>query len=458
MNKMKKETTKRTAEKEVAKKLFITLAALSLVFSIAACDSTPSIYAKQTHIGTKGVTMSFVKGMPPSEIYAGTDLQIALDLKNEGAWDIKNAKLKLGVIPSSVKLKLDSDEDPGSDDEGTLRRYDVLEGKSPMNPLGARRLVMATASNIQAPDIGDEEEVTFIATACYGYKTESSFDICIDPQRDEPGVQQKKACDAKPTYRVSGGQGAPIAVTKLEQEMLSLGQTRKVRAKIYLQNMGKGWIYKLDEFHRPCSAQKGQQPQENEFGIVEIGASISGKKMDCNLATAEADNFRFRITNEKDSFVLCQLQLPPEAFSAYNSVITITSAYGYVEDTSTTVKVKKLYNPEIENTEPSAAKAAGTTAGAGSESGECCVSNSLSCADIGKTDAGNDGVCGTAGGEEYYPKAIKTKESGKEISCCVSKTKLSTCSSPSKWNDKAGTLCGNTELFYSQPVKGMSNK
>ncbi len=438
---MKKETPK-----EESKKFFLVLALLLLAFSIAACgDSTPSIYAKQTHTGTKGVTMSFVKGMPPSEIYAGTDLQIALDLKNEGAWNIKNAKLKLGVIPSSIKLKLDTDEDPGSDDEGTLRRFDVLEGKSPMTPLGAHRLVMATASNIQAPEIGDEEDITFTATACYGYVTESSFDICIDPQKDEPGVKQKKACAAKPSYRVSGGQGAPIAVTKLEQEMLAIGQTRKLRVKIYLRNAGKGWIYKLTEYYRPCSVQKGQQPLENEFGVIEIGANLSGKQMDCNLATLEADNFRFRITNEKDSFVMCQIQLPPEAFSAYNSVITITSAYGYVEDTSTTIKVKKLYNPDSTLVQV----ADESSPGVGSESGECCVSIQNKCADVGQKDDG-DGKCGTASGVEHYPMPVKM---GSE-SCCVKKS--FSCSDPNKWNDKAGTPCGDTEYFYSQPVKGMS--
>ncbi|MDP2749613.1 MAG: hypothetical protein Q8O89_02150 [Nanoarchaeota archaeon] len=449
---------KATIVKRIAKNIrfvliFILLASL---LSIAACNDSKNteaqVHFKQTHIGTKGLTMNFVKGLPPTEVYEGTDFQLGLEVRNEGAWDINGAKIRLGGFnPTTVSVQMDSDSaDDTSETEGLLRRYSIFEGKSTVSN-GAYKLIIAKARNPKPPKIGDEYDLSFIATACYGYKTEAAMDICIDPNKENIGVQQKKICTVKPQYKLSGGQGAPIAITQVEEEILSLGASRKVRLKIFIKNMGKGDVYKADSFHKPCSALQGDLTTERDLGIVEIEAKLSDIEIDCNPTTKEIDNFYMKLGKDADNYALCQYDIPKDSFDAYNSVLSITATYGYVETVSTKTTIKKVYGltdageeAKLTSSDSSTSSASGTqssssssTASSGSFNG-CCILKSNSCEQIGKI---YDGACDPA----YY---YQTPFAMGDNKCCIKK-QYTSCSSLGRCNDEVAG-CGDSS-FYPNP-------
>src|SRR3989338_3068783 len=112
---------------------------LFLLFFLSACGNEPitQVHFKELQTGTKGLTMNFVKGMPPSENYEKTDFGVGLEIRNQGAWDVTNAKIRIGGFdPSSLNLKLDESEDDDAETNDLLVTYPMLEGKSAMSTIG----------------------------------------------------------------------------------------------------------------------------------------------------------------------------------------------------------------------------------------------------------------------------------------------------------------------------------
>ena len=89
---------------------------------------------------------------------------------------------------------------------------------------------------VNVPFGADKYSPEILVTACYRYKTIADPKVCIDPNPFR-AVQERKVCEVR-DQSLGGGQGAPVAVTKIEEQVGS----DKIHFRIFIQNVGDGEV------------------------------------------------------------------------------------------------------------------------------------------------------------------------------------------------------------------------
>ena len=111
-----------------------------------------------------------------------------------------------------------------------------MPGKNVYNIEGGLGNVEFKSGSIALPTGVDRYNPPLVATACYEYKTLASPEVCVDPGFYELTSEQK-ACQVQ-DFGLSGGQGAPVAVTFVNVDMVG----SKVVFEIDVANVGGGRV------------------------------------------------------------------------------------------------------------------------------------------------------------------------------------------------------------------------
>ncbi|MCH8003395.1 MAG: hypothetical protein IH934_02090 [Nanoarchaeota archaeon] len=206
--------------------------------------------------------------------------------------------------------------------------------------------------------IVDQYDPVILATACYPYFTKASPTVCIDPFPFEH--REEKVCEIGSVTLSS--QGAPIAVTKVEQE----AATGKIQFKIHIKNVGDGdviWnkdtsedISKLDGLLNRCSPLGGGILKRKDFDRVQLESIKIGnvdmfKERKCSPFADGTDNIVKLFNGE--GFVICTLNVRDlgSIQSAYTSPLNIELRYAYRSTISKQIKISKLTTIDSEPTD-----------------------------------------------------------------------------------------------------------
>lgn len=301
--------------------------------------------------GTDGLTMSFTKNAPPERVFEGSEenpslFPIAVRLRNQGAADIEPVEtvFNIGVWKDdgggSYK---DFDEQPGTvegklvfgfdpyvelDDESKAQQELKIDGKSIFNPNGDEDSITI---NAKAKTIGAQSETqssTIRATACYPYKTIFGASVCIDS--DIYGTKRgEKACSVR-DLSFGNGQGAPVAITKIETRMLpQRNNLVKPHFLIHIENKGNGEVVSLSEVENACT---GKRLDYRAFNTIIIKASLSGETLDCPA------EIRLK---EKEDLVRCTGEVV-EREDAYVAPLSVELEYGYTFTISKNIIIEKI--------------------------------------------------------------------------------------------------------------------
>jgi len=207
--------------------LFSSLMLILLVF--AGCQSgntkTP---ATDVFKGTNGIVMSFMTDAPRSLIYysgedAASVLNVFLEMKNKGTYGTSGNVYLTGFDQSIISMTSAQQAFSTAD----------LEPVSIYNPEGGYKVMTFNANSINLPAGTNEYSPIFQATACYPYQTNAMAQVCVDPKPYD--TSKKKPCTPA-NVALSGGQGAPVAVTNVE----IVPTTNKAMFRITIQNVGNG--------------------------------------------------------------------------------------------------------------------------------------------------------------------------------------------------------------------------
>jgi len=214
------------------KKIILFLAAVLILFSYGCGllpQEKPSLIPEKVeyHKGTKGIVVKVIENMPADEVWAGNDFMVGLELKNEGAYDVKEGMV--GVSGFNPEFVFPSEDTVDFE----------LAGKSPGNPTGDYKIEQFRFSNINYPEGKESIKETFKVSVGYEYETEATAVVCIDP--DILGLT-KSVCRVG-EVSLSGGQGAPIEVTRVEESISSLNGELEVNFVIFFRNAGKGEVF-----------------------------------------------------------------------------------------------------------------------------------------------------------------------------------------------------------------------
>ncbi len=250
------------------------------------------------HEGKEGLEVNIIKNLPPEEVWKENEFIIGLELRNKGAYNIEDGVVKIsGFDPRYIESE---------EDEQTI---EFLAGKSPGYPEGDYMIMKFDEKNIDIPKGAGEYEAAFTVNVEYDYKTEANTVVCVSPKIFSI-VNTRDVCEVKPVS-MPKGQGAPVAITHIEESITPLDRDLRVEFIFYIANKGKGEVkgnvdienVKLSEQLMECDtkqfALKGKDEKKIHCStIVERGISARQVPLSADLS------YRYGITLDKKIKIL----------------------------------------------------------------------------------------------------------------------------------------------------------
>jgi hypothetical protein len=328
----------------------LTVTLLAIVLVLAGCSGLGGkkggIVQTPLHVGQEGLSLAFLPNLPPAKLYApeqGEELtfDVGATLMNKGAYDIIGGYLALGLERDYVSFKSWNLEGQGAfsqiDVAGQRVIFNLL-GRSQLDPQGEQAIVTATVSPLPIDPLTEQHKTTTIMTACYPYMTEASAPVCIET--DIYGMKPvEKVCKAG-TVSLGGGQGAPVAVTKVEQRTLSeRGEFVRPQFLIHVRNLGRGTVVRTDKVETACSSQPLNASEINVVHLEELSFSefsLTGGHFECLPAEIRL--------KAGEGFAKCTLR--PELLTTerqtYSTSLFIRLRYGYFQTIAQDVLLERL--------------------------------------------------------------------------------------------------------------------
>ena len=340
---MKKNNTKKSF---LLGKLFFILALSVLISGCkGAKDSTKSV--EDVRVGTQGIILNFLPQAPPDKILVaqGADeklnsFDIILELKNKGAFPQPNEGtapdgyvVLSGYDPNILTIEAQDGSNKNWQNFGTK----TLEGKSSINPNGGQDIMTFKAKvDVDALNV-ERYEPMFLATACYPYRTVAGPSVCIDPNPYST-VKSKKVCEVQSISLTS--QGAPIAVTRVDEEAF----TTKTQFKITIKNVGGGDVLKS------ISDQCTLIDRENIDKVYVSNVAVARKGLECrpfvgSQSVSEQGSSGFngyvRLVNG-EGYIICELLKEHyRSNTEFTTPLTIELNYNYRNSIEKKMQIKK---------------------------------------------------------------------------------------------------------------------
>lgn len=290
--------------------------------------------------GTDGLVMSFWKDTPPKEVYASTDTEraqfdIAIELQNKGAYNIEQGWLTL-VLENDYMLIDEWKQGEHISYSGDSRATFDLEGKSLLNPIGGKDLTTIRINANKFPEtLSETHTSSILLAACYKYQTSVYENVCVDT--DVYNLRNlDKPCNVKDMSLTS--QGAPIAITKVEVQMMPHENQDRIKPifTIYVENKGNGEVIKSGVAIENACSSGSLRIKENDINVVDIKAYLSGREyqLDCNPGYVKL--------KEKQGVIRCSLKDGKEKqYGTYEAPLIIDLDYGYMQTIAKEVTIKK---------------------------------------------------------------------------------------------------------------------
>ena len=326
--------------------------AIFLLVLLAACNaSTPNNNEINVRVGFAGLTLELLKNTPPQKVFEGDVFPVVIKINNNGAYSIKENKGVLSlIIEKDYTRKVELLEGNILEIEegiGASTQFSV-EGRTQINPKGDEKII---SYNVYSGKIDPQSEFhssTVIATACYPYETILGTTACIDTDVTNlrPG---KKVCNAQDLI-FPNGQGAPVAITKIETRMLPFeispgsASSNEIRPQflIYVENKGPGLVIKEESVKDFCTKSN---TDHSNYNIVYVDAYLSDKKLVCRLdKEPESEQRHIKLKDKKDIIRCYQEEGVPRNYDPYLSPLKIEMKYGYTQSISANYFIMKPNN------------------------------------------------------------------------------------------------------------------
>ncbi len=286
--------------------IFLFVLLLISLMLLSGCNYSSGPYLFNPYSGTRGLSVNFLSNAPPNEIYSGMPYKIGFELGNYGAYDINNAYLVLGT-----------DDFGGSSLVSKKIEFNLKGKKTTHGFWGEKKFQLVDAT---APKLDEKKESSILLSylACYPYTTKAQIPICVDTN---PFSQGRKACIPKPVTLDS--QGAPIAVTSVEQSTIPVSEgTVQLRFRITVDNKGQGTVTLKDSYSKLCN---NQPMKREEINSIEVSAELGSEKLTC---TPERIMLSSSQSGDEGVFICVSKEVPMK--DAYKTLLIVNLDYGYI--------------------------------------------------------------------------------------------------------------------------------
>ena len=330
-----------------------------LAVIIAGCTSTSNNQNKEINInvGTDGLAAEFVKNAPPPRVFQDSNFPVVIKIRNGGVFSIPDGSGYLAIgrekdyIPN-FEIERSNNDVKASEEFRDVYTFSV-PGKTALNPKGDEILATFTATAAKIDPQSEARTSTISATLCYPYITSFSQTVCIDT--DVIGLRSgKKACSVNINgITLTGGQGGPIAVTRIETSMIPKDNLIKPQFLIYVENQGTGQVVDPLSLNKVCgNVALIKEDIRKTWNIAYLKAFISSgneeNQLDCcpnpspdGQCTGDDKRGIIRLRDKKD-FVRCTFPKGiPNSIDSYTSPLRIDLGYGYVQSVPVNFIIQK---------------------------------------------------------------------------------------------------------------------
>lgn len=269
--------------------------------------------------GTEGLSVEFIEGIPPENIWRDMSFDVGVDVQNKGLVNIEEGKVCLGGLSSNLFTNAGSCQ-PLVGEEGPLMgRFDYPDGEIRSYFWRDYKLTDEYKS------YGEDVNHPLIVKVCYKEETRVGANACVKNVRRgmeslcEPGQLNLKS-----------SQGAPVAVTSIYEEIIPREGGVDLRFTIDIANVGDGEVIDLEKFDKEnCNFET------TEKNKVNIEVALAGyPELDCRKTFV-------KLGQGEDGTILCKGNVDIAEGESFPLPLNIKLNYGYLSTESSGFTIKK---------------------------------------------------------------------------------------------------------------------
>ncbi|PIN80011.1 hypothetical protein COV11_04850 [Candidatus Woesearchaeota archaeon CG10_big_fil_rev_8_21_14_0_10_30_7] len=295
-------------------KLFKIIVLLFILIIVSCNNQTPG---SSDFVGSKGLNFYFDINAPPTQLYEDSKFSARILVENVGVSDVDNAAYALGFEEQYVQF---------SKNTGLFSLF----GKNLEHPYGDQTQVLLDG---EIKNLGVQLEgltTTLSFSVCYPYQTQSEVITCIDTN---PMSKSKKSCQVSEHF-LSGGQGAPIGVTKVVPRMVVTGKGVKPQYEITVKNLDLGEIISEDYVNSYCI---GKSVPSDAYNVIDVEVFLhktnNREKLSCTKK-------KLVLKDNSDTF-FCEFEREiPKIEGTYPAPLIIKLNYGYAQTITKKVRIQ----------------------------------------------------------------------------------------------------------------------
>jgi hypothetical protein len=320
------------------KKIYKLISILILVTLLNSCtdsstDGEPKI-DKEIYKGRVGVELDFFDNKLPDEVFEGEEMNYIIKIENKGVYKVQNSKMVISLEKGFIQTS--STDKCTAQDNIAICNNLVLEGKDFFKDFDDFDIIEIPLKINDLDELRESHESYIYTNFCYDYMGLAFTEICIDTDPHSITVTEKP-CEGDKVISMSGGQGGPVVIDRIEPRMFIENDKLKPQFKIFLQNSGSGTVIKKGSVATVCGSS---QLNSDTYNSVKLSAlEFSNYKL--NDFTCIPDELSLR--NEED-FIVCTLNngIDRKSTPTYVTPLKIQIDYGYTQSDSKQIKIKKI--------------------------------------------------------------------------------------------------------------------
>jgi len=317
---------------------------------LSGCGGGGSGSVFQQYRGTEGLSIVFMKNAPAASVYEDRPFPVRVEVHNKGATNVDYNDMRLTFSYDPLYIG-------GGKTPYDPRDYDFdntgIEGRSIYYREGQKTtfIMPSDAAFFAKKILGQREspDTDLTASVCYSYTTSLGADVCIDTNIYQENERAQSCKQEDLTF--SGGQGAPIAVTKVETRSIPL-YDRETRAEmikpeflITIKDVGGGYLVGPDTLPLESACLLKSIPRE-QLSAVRVRAWLLSTELVCgNTAlTKEAGIVRLYEGTAEVSCTVPQTALSDAVFSAtqnFQSTLQVNISYIYKASAKMPISIER---------------------------------------------------------------------------------------------------------------------
>lgn len=300
--------------------LLIVMVALSIILSgcsgISGTGRKDPEYTPEYRTGSQGLVLNLVSYF--DKLYERDQrVKMIVEVRNRGAFPQPDestdfeAYIWTGGYDETIMTL--TPEMGGSSRLDT----DSLEGRSPINMEGGYTAFVFEADVYDLPSGTSIYRTPILIDVTYTYRTTASPIVCIDPDPTQTNIKDK-VCEVSKYGNVNlkGSQGAPVAVTTVEEDITS----QYLLFKIHVANVGGGRVIPKEMVHEDPNYMGFDYTDVNKVYIRSV--TIGNTPLMCSPNVGE-----YLDVERGRGYILCKYYAT--GARVYKSPLNIELEYGY---------------------------------------------------------------------------------------------------------------------------------